>query len=106
MSLVFDSLWLTAVFLVAVRLGPLFVMAPVFGTSDIPVRFRVFLTLAFAVAFVSALGTTVATPLSNFGALFAAAASELAIGIVMVFGVFAAFGAFLFGGRLLDIQVG
>jgi len=106
MSVLIDPLWLTAVFLVAIRLGPLFVMAPVLGTSDIPVRVRVFLTLAFATALVTATGIEGIPPPASTGALLAAAASELVIGIAMVFGVFAAFGAFLFGGRLLDIQIG
>lgn len=106
MALTIDPLWLTAVFLVAIRMGPLFVMAPVFGTADIPVRVRVFLGLSFAFALVTATGTLSAAPLDSIGALVAAALSELVIGIAMVFGVFAAFGAILFGGRLLDIQIG
>src|SRR5262249_37272141 len=55
---------------------------------------------------VSLTGTGSTAPLASTGAFFAAALSELVIGIAMVFGVFAAFGAFLFGGRLLDIQIG
>jgi flagellar biosynthesis protein FliR len=106
MSVLVDPLWLTAVFLVAVRIGPLFVMAPVFGLADIPVRVRVFLGLAFALALVAGTGIEDVPPLASTGALLSAAASELFIGIAMVFGVFAAFGAFLFGGRLLDIQIG
>ena len=106
MSMLVDPLWLTAVFLVAIRMGPLFVMAPVLGAADIPVRVRVFLTLAFAAALVAATGTQQFPMPSSAGALFAAAASELVIGVAMVFGVLAAFAAFLFGGRLLDLQVG
>jgi flagellar biosynthetic protein FliR len=110
MRAAFDPLWLAATFLVAIRIAPLFVLAPVFGTADIPVRVRVLLSLALAAML--AAGTTVhavlpaGSPLDSAGAFFAAAASELAIGVTLVFGVFAAFGAFLFGGRLLDIQVG
>ncbi len=106
MSLLLDPLWLAAVFLVAIRIGPLFIMAPVFGGSDIPVRVRVFLSLAFALALVTATGVQAEAPLASPGALFAAAASELVVGLALVFGVFCAFGALLFGGRLLDIQIG
>lgn len=106
MSFLVDSFWLAAVFLVAVRLGPLFVLTPVFGTADVPVRFRVLLALAFATMMVAAAGPQTLPRLGSPEALFAAAAAELAVGIAMVFGVFAAFGAFLFGGRLLDMQVG
>jgi len=115
MSFLVDPVWMTAALLVAVRIAPLFIMAPVLGGADIPVRIRIFLSLALAVMIVAAAGSgivpagaSVATysPLGSPGALMAAAASELLIGIALVFGVFAAFGAFLFGGRLLDIQIG
>lgn len=106
MSLLLDPLWLAAVFLVAIRIGPLFIMAPVLGSADIPVRVRVFLSLAFALALVMATGVQAEAPLASPGALFAAAASEFVVGLALVFGVFCAFGALLFGGRLLDIQIG
>ena len=109
MSIVVDPLWMTAALLVALRLAPLFIMAPVLGGADIPVRIRVFLSLGLAVTIAAAAGpaiSPIAAPLASPGAFLAAAASELMIGIALVFGVFAAFGAFLFGGRLLDIQVG
>ncbi len=106
MALHLDPLWLTAVFLVAVRIAPMFVMAPVLGTTDIPVRVRVFLSLAFAASLVAVTGSSASPPLSSIGPFLAAAMSELVIGVAMVFGVFAAFGALLFGGRLLDIQIG
>jgi flagellar biosynthetic protein FliR len=110
MSLIVDPVWMTAAMLIALRIAPLFVMAPVLGGADIPVRIRVFLSLGFAVMIAAAAGSSVAPgtlpPLDAPGALIAAAVSELAIGIALVFGVFAAFAAFLFGGRLLDIQIG
>jgi flagellar biosynthetic protein FliR len=110
MTLSFDLVWLVAAFLVAIRIAPLFVLAPVFGTADVPVRIRVFLALAFAALLATGLGVAgepgARDALESPGTLLAAAATELAIGVVMVFGVLAAFGAFLFGGRLLDIQIG
>ena len=112
MTAALDMAWLTAAFLVAIRIGPLFVLAPVFGTADIPVRFRVLLALAFAAMLAGAAAAEpgaavrVAPVLESTGAFMSAAMSELAIGVTLVFGVFAAFAAFLFGGRLLDIQVG
>jgi flagellar biosynthetic protein FliR len=106
MELRFDFLWLTAVFLVAIRLGPLFVLAPVFGTADIPVRMRVLLTVAFSLALVSATGTRAFDVGNSLGGLLSAAVSELFVGIAFTFGVLAAFAAFLYGGRLLDYQTG
>lgn len=107
MNAVVDPLWLAAVFLLALRVAPLFVMAPVLGSTDVPVRFRVLLSLALAATLASAGGVPAdAGVLEAPGAFFSAAAAELVIGVALVFGVFAAFGAFLFGGRLLDMQVG
>lgn len=107
MNAVVDPLWLAAVFLLALRVGPLFVMAPVLGGADIPVRVRVLLSLALAATMTAAAGTHAgAGVLASPGGFLAAAAGELAIGVALAFGVFAAFAAFLFGGRLLDMQVG
>ena len=40
------------------------------------------------------------------GALIAAAITEAVLGMALAFGMFTAFGALLFGGRLLDLQIG
>jgi len=110
MTFSIDLVWLAAAFLIAIRIAPLFVLAPVFGTADIPVRFRLMLSLSFAALFATAIGAGAtsddALALASGGALFAAAIREFAIGLVLAFGVFTAFAAFLFGGRLLDIQIG
>ena len=44
----FDQRWLTAAFLLSLRLGPLFVLAPVFGVANFPVRVRVLMAFALA----------------------------------------------------------
>jgi len=112
MSFLIDPVWMTAALLVAVRIAPMFMLAPVLGGADIPIRVRIFLSLGFAVMIAAAAGPALVpagasfSPLASPGALIAAALSELLVGIALVFGVFAAFGAFLFGGRLLDIQIG
>jgi flagellar biosynthetic protein FliR len=101
-----DVVWLTAVFLAAVRLGPLFVLAPVFGAVNIPVRVRIFLSLALAATLATQVDLQAAAMPTTAGSLIAAAMVELVIGAAFAFGLFAAFGAFLFGGRILDIQIG
>jgi flagellar biosynthetic protein FliR len=68
---------------------------------------RVFLALAFSLAMVWATGTQAVVGVgTSAAALFSAAVTELLIGIALTFGVLAAFAVFLFGGRLLDFQVG
>lgn len=106
MKIGIDVVWLTAVFLAAVRLGPLFVLAPVFGAVNIPVRVRVFLSLALAATLAGQIDLQAAAIPTTVGGLIGAAMVELVVGMAFAFGLFAAFGAFLFGGRILDIQIG
>ncbi|MFL6662209.1 MAG: flagellar biosynthetic protein FliR [Rhizobacter sp.] len=106
LQLRFDGRWLQSVFLFSLRLGPLFVLAPVFGFADFPVRLRILLVFAFAVLLVAAVAPAPPPPLTGTGALFAAAAGELTLGAALAFGLMAAFAAFEFGGRVLDIQIG
>jgi flagellar biosynthetic protein FliR len=106
MAVGIDTVWVAAVFLVALRLGPLFVLAPVFGGTAVPVRLRVFLALAFATMLASLINVQAASIPASPGGFLGAAAAELFVGIALVFGLFAAFGAFLLGGRLLDFQIG
>lgn len=94
------------VFLVTVRFAALFLLTPLFAVAQIPVRVRVLFLLALAFVMVAGLGTVqVATPLS-MAELLRAVFNELIVGAALAFGVFAAFAAFLFGGRILDFQMG
>lgn len=101
-----ETAWIAAIVLLALRLAPLFVLAPGLGSSTIPVTVRVGLTFAFAAMLVSAQPAwRAAVPLDLAGWLVAALA-ELVVGMAWAFGLFCAFGAFVFAGRLLDLQVG
>lgn len=109
MTLGIDLAWVTLVLLASVRIGALFVFTPLFGAMPLPPRLRVLFALLLAAATVSALQA--ASPAADVaarsvGALAIAAAAEAAIGAAMAFGLFAAFGAFQFAGKLLDIQIG
>jgi flagellar biosynthetic protein FliR len=106
MRLAFDSAWIAAVLLVSIRLGPLMILTPVLGSADIPVRARVLLALALSALTVSAMSRTWTIDISSASALIDAAAVELLIGGALAFGLLAAFAAFSFGGRLLDLQIG
>lgn len=101
-----DASWVAVVLLVALRVAPLFVMAPVFGSAPAPALFRAALVFALSAAIVSATGTTLARPLAGAGELLGHAATELVVGAALAFGLAAAFAAFLFAGRLLDFQFG
>jgi len=63
-----------------------------------------FLALSFFL--VMGLGIEPQTVPHDLGGVISAATSELVVGALMAFGVFAAFAAFSFGGRILDFQMG
>jgi len=106
MTFLIDPAWAVGVFLLSLRLGTLFVMSPLWGVTGGPPTVRILIIAAFAATMVSALPPgSVAIP-QSLGALVAAAACEVAVGGMLAFGVFAAFAAFMFGGKILDVQVG
>ncbi|OOG44481.1 hypothetical protein B0B52_06840 [Polaromonas sp. A23] len=92
--------------MVSVRLSPLFILAPVFGSMQVPAHLRVFLILALSLLMALALQLQpVSFPLTP-GALIIAMAGELLVGAALAAGVMIPFAAFSFGGRLLDLQIG
>jgi flagellar biosynthesis protein FliR len=108
MSLTVDSVWVAHVLLVSLRMGALFALTPLFGAAPVPSCLRAYLALALAAAMVGAadLPSLDTAVLTGTGAMALACLSELAIGAAMSFGIFAAFAAFQFAGKLLDIQIG
>ncbi len=106
MSITADVAWLTAVLLVALRMGPVFLLAPVFGSIQVPAQVRALFVLGLAATIVTGLQITVLPGSLSFGGLITAALYELLIGGLFAFGLFTAFGAFLFAGRILDLQIG
>lgn len=106
MSLGVDFARVALVLLVSVRLGALFVLAPVFGGIPVPAQFRAFFVLALSATMVAALRVPAPAIQLEVLPLVLAALSELALGAAMAFGLFTAFGAFQFAGKLLDIQIG
>lgn len=109
MKISFDAFWITAAFLTAIRIGPLFIMAPGLGSLRVPIMARGLFVLGLAsmLAFaqLQSSGTQPILP-TNIGALLLMSVSELLIGATLAFGLIAAFAAFQFGGRILDLQIG
>lgn len=101
-----DIAFMTALLLVFIRLSALFLLTPLFATTQVPVKIRVLFLLALAGMLVAGLRITPTEVPHTIAALFEAAIHELIIGALLAFGLFAAFGAFLFGGRILDLQMG
>jgi flagellar biosynthetic protein FliR len=100
-----DLAWMTTVFLVALRLGVVLTLSPVFTGLAGLVTVRVLLTLALSTLLVSGLHLQAAPALDLVG-LALAGAGEVFVGATLAFGVYAAFGAFSVAGKILDIQSG
>lgn len=101
-----DPGWVTSVFLVALRVGTLLLMSPIFTGLGSLVTVRVLLTIGLAAVLVGGMGSAVQIAPLALGPLVLAAMGEVFIGATMAFGVFAAFGAFSVAGKILDIQSG
>lgn len=106
MRLTIDMAWITAVLLVSIRIGVVFVLTPVFDSLRTPGAFRAVLVLALSVLIVSAVGISRIHVPQSLPQIAAAALRELVIGGVFAFGLLTAFGAFTLGGRLIDLQTG
>lgn len=101
-----DPAWLTAVLLITLRLGAIFVATPILAEANIPAMVRVLLVVAIAVALTGSLPQASVTMPQDFATLLSSAVGELALGAAMALGILLAFGGFSLGGRLLDVQTG
>lgn len=106
MTLVVDMSYVLTVLYASVRAGALFLVTPLFVFTQIPARVRLLLVLALAIF----LAMEAKVPLVNspvtLGGLTGSLIMELFLGALLGFGVIAAFGAFLIGGRIVDVQMG
>lgn len=106
MTMQFSSIWLIGVLLIATRLSPLVFFSPIFSLSKIPTHISVVMILvaSFGIAGIVDFGGV--PNIATFPELLVLAASEAAVGLLLAFGVHAAFAVFSFGGRVLDMQMG
>jgi flagellar biosynthetic protein FliR len=95
-----------SIFLVAVRVGALLVMSPVFAGLHGLATVRVLLTLGLSAVLVGGMTARPPEVALAFGPVLLAAAGELVVGATLAFGVFAALAAFSVAGKILDIQSG
>lgn len=106
MSMDIDPGWLAAVYLLALRVGVLLLVSPIFSSLGNLVTVRVLFTLALCALLVSGLNVRVPAQTLALGPLLAASLLEVGVGAILAFGVVAAFGAFSVAGKILDIQSG
>ncbi len=106
MSINVDPAWAMSVFLVALRIGVLLMMSPIFTGLNGLVTVRVLITIMLSALMVSGLHVAGAPVALTPGPVVLAAVQEVAVGATMAFGVMAAFGAFSVAGKVLDVQSG
>ncbi len=106
MTLQIDPAWVASSLLLWMRLAALFFMTPVFAGFKGPNVVLVVLSLALAGLLSAAWPRPAPSPADNWVQFTLAAFGEVFIGMVMAFGVHAAFAAFSLAGQLLDLQMG
>jgi flagellar biosynthetic protein FliR len=97
---------LLAVLLVTIRFSGVLLLSPLFSIGRIPVKFRLLFLLALSLVLVGLNGNADAIRITNLGLLIEAVMFELVLGGLLAFGIFSAFSAFQFGGRIVDLQMG
>lgn len=106
MTVSVEIAWILAVALVAMRFGAVLALTPMFGSASLPAHFRVLFVIGLSAVIVSGLAIEPTRLPLSVGAFALAALSEVVLGALLAFGIFAAFGAFLLAGRMMDIQLG
>ena len=101
-----DIQFVTVLLLVFTRLSAIFLLTPLFAVTQVPVNIRILILLGLSATLAVSLQLVPAHTPQSLSMLIDAVIYEFFIGALMAFGLFAAFGAFLFGGRILDLQMG
>jgi len=106
MDIRIDMAWMLTTLLTSVRIGSLLILNPLFSLAQIPARIKILFIVALSYVLVSGLGVpSVNVPISMSNVI-TSVLYELVLGAMLGFGMFTIFAAFLFGGRILDIQMG
>lgn len=93
--------------LILARVSPLMIVAPLWGSSLVPARVRVFLALLVAALLLPAVRTPMPPGVAAApGALAVAVALELLTGYLIAFAGLALFAGAQLAGQLVDIQIG
>lgn len=106
MSVHIDLALIVGVLLCAIRLGVLFALTPLMGGGAIPARIRVMLVLALSTLMVLGTGAQPVIQPTSVEILMVLAVRELVMGALLAFPLLCIFGAFMFAGRVLDMQIG
>lgn len=101
-----DMAWMLTTILTSVRIGSLLILNPLFSLAQIPSQIKIMFIISLSYVMVAGLGVpTIEVPISMANVLISIL-YELVLGAMLGFGMLTIFAAFLFGGRILDIQMG
>jgi flagellar biosynthesis protein FliR len=106
MKLSIDVGLIVAFWLVALRVGAVFAMSPLFGFASVPANIRVLYVFGLSAVLMGAFSVNAVALSGSIGGIATAALSELVVGGLFAFGVYAAFAAFQLAGRIMDMQLG
>ena len=98
--------FLIAVLLLSTRFSMVFLMSPLFAMGRVPVKFRLILLISLSLLLVSLGAASDMPDAYTLGMLTQLMLAELVLGGMLAFGIFTAFAAFQFGGRVIDLQMG
>jgi flagellar biosynthetic protein FliR len=98
--------WVLAVLLMAMRVAPVFALAPPFTLTRTPVLFRVFFGLALSATLVAAYPAALTVADLSLADLVVSAMRELMLGAMVVLVFHLMFAGLYVAGRTLDIQAG
>lgn len=101
-----DPGYLTSSLLLWLRLAAVLFLTPIFAGFKGPTSMLVILSLALAGLLSAAWQVPHLQPSLTIGRLFVAGLTEVFVGMVMAFGVHAAFAAFGAAGQIVDLQIG
>src|SRR3990167_3040715 len=92
---------LTTMYLIAIRLGTLFILSPIEAIRMLPIHARIILVLVLSMLMTSNLPALNTEPLSHF-TLITASLAEFCNGLILSSSLFVAFAVFQLAGQLID----
>jgi len=94
------------ILLISVRISGVLLLSPLFSIAQLPIRIRILFLLGLSLVLYLGLAISPLHSLASIGGLISAIITEVIVGALMAFGIFTAFAAFMFGGRVMDFQMG
>ena len=106
MTIAAELNWILAVLWISLRVSALFFLTPFDAFGRLPRRVKAIFVLAVSFIFLQHAGGAIPAIPNTFFQWASIAISEVVVGLLMAFGIYCAFSAVMFAGRVLDFQAG